>query len=116
MNKTTLIAGALTIFSFYSCSQQTGREQELVETETAGTEVAVLNAEAFESDTTYSFKLDTPSPDTLKRISHSWYFYYPFGKFSTPQELQSRYSNSFTFEEQLSPIGSDATEKVTLTD
>jgi hypothetical protein len=112
-NKITLIVGVLTTLSFYSCSQQADKEQEFVETENISTEEAVLNVESFESDTTYSFELDTPSPDTLKLVSHSWYFYYPFGKFSTPQELKSRYK-SFNFEEEASPLGSDTSEEVTL--
>ncbi|PVY39631.1 hypothetical protein [Pontibacter virosus] len=78
------------------------------------TEEAVLNVEDFESDTTYRFELDTPSPDTLKLVSHSWYFYYPFGKFSTPEELKSYYSNRYSFEDQISPLGSDSTEEVAL--
>lgn len=113
-NGITLIIGALTILSFCSCSQKSVKEQELVETEIVRTEEADLNVGAFESDTTYSFELDTSSPDTLKLASHSWHFYYPFGKFSTPEELKSRYNNSFNFEEEASPVGSGASEEVTL--
>lgn len=113
-NKITLIVWVLTILSFYSCSQQAVEEQELVETEIVSTEEAVLNGSAFESDTTYSFELDAPSPDTLKLVSHSWYFYYPFGKFSTPEELKSRYSSTFSFEDEDSHLGSGSTEEVTL--
>jgi hypothetical protein len=113
-NKITLIVGVLTILSFYSCSQQAVKEQDLVETEIGSTEEAVLNVGAFESDTTYSFELDAPSPDTLKLVSHTWYFYYPFGKFSTPEELKSRYSSTFRFEDEDSHLGSGSTEEVTL--
>jgi len=113
-NKIILLIGVLTIFFFYSCSQQAVKEQELVETEIVKTEEVVVDIETFESDTTYSFELETPSPDTFKLVSHSWYFYYPFGKFSTPQELKSHYNNRFSFEEEITPSDSDPSGEVTL--
>ncbi|WP_439880139.1 hypothetical protein ACSX1A_13355 [Pontibacter sp. MBLB2868] len=113
-NKRVLSIGVLTILFFYSCSQQAVKEQGIVETEIAKTENAVLDAESFESDTTYSFELATTSPDTFKLVSHSWYFYYPFGKFTTPEELKSHYSNRFSFEEEISTSDSDPSGEVSL--
>ncbi|MEJ8757135.1 hypothetical protein WG947_09020 [Pontibacter sp. H259] len=113
-NKRTLSIGVLTILFFYSCNQQAVKEQGIVETEIAKTENAVLDAETFESDTTYSFELATTSTDTFKLVSHSWYFYYPFGKFSTPEELKSHYSNRFSIEEEISSSGSDPSGEVAL--
>ncbi|NEM96065.1 hypothetical protein [Pontibacter burrus] len=113
-NKRTLLAGVLTVFFFYSCSQQVAREQDSGEAEVAKTEEAIVTTEAFESDTTYNFELMPPSPDTFKLVSQSQYFYYPFGKFSTPEDLKSHYSNRFSFVDETSPLYSDGSEVITL--
>lgn len=113
-NKRTLLVGVVTILFFYSCSQQADNEKGGMVTEIAQTEEVVLDAESFKSDTTYSFELATPAPDTFKLVSHSWYFYHPFGKFTTPEELKSRYSNRFSVEEEISTSDSAPSGEVAL--
>ena len=112
--KRIFLVGVLTILFFYSCNQHAVKERELVETEVVKTEEVVPDAESSKSDTTYSFELEPPSPDTFKLVSYSWYFYYPFGKFATPEELKSHYSNRFSFDEEISLSDSDPSGKVAL--
>ena len=56
--------------------------------------------ETLATDSIYSFELDNPSPDTLKLVSQSSYFYYCFGKFSSPNELKKHFKETFSIEKE----------------
>jgi len=113
-NNRIFLVCLLTTLFFPSCNQQVVNDEKLIDSEDVKTEETVLDVGPFESDTTYAFELDKPSPDTFKLVSHSWYFYYPYGKFATPEELKSHYRNRFSFEEEVSPSNSDPSGEVTL--
>jgi len=107
-----LLVGVLTIL-FYSCSQETTKEQNSVETEITKTNETISDLGNFESDTTYNFEVQNPSPDTFKLVSHSWYFWHPYGEFKSPKELENHY-NRFKIEREITPSDIYPSEQDTL--
>ncbi|MBC5994337.1 hypothetical protein [Pontibacter cellulosilyticus] len=106
--------GSLLTFVFYSCTQQAISESVPIDIEHTEVEDAIQDVHLFESDTTYSFEILKPSADTFKLLSHNWYFWWPYGKFTTPEELKSHYTDRFSIEEEISLSNSSPTGHVTL--
>jgi hypothetical protein len=97
------LIGICLLLNIYSCKQNLTNIHVPLGVEIKEGSKAFEHIASFESDTTYGFEVVSPAPDTFKLVSHNWYFWYPFGKFSNPKELISHYSNWFTVKEEIYP-------------